>query len=199
MSGTSALSNPESVLSIPWTSISYAGVGARKTPAYVLGAMRNFARQAGAVGFTLRSGAATGADSAFESGSDDSHGRKSIFLPWKHFNSRFCDSNVTASIPQDAYAIAAKNHPAWQICRSPTRRLMARNVLIVLGAALDKPVDFLVCWTPGGAVTGGTGHTIRVAQSHKVPIFNLAFPECETELRSFIHTLSGYHLATLSA
>ena len=46
----------------------YAGVGARKTPADVLGWMERIAAGMATQGWTLRSGGARGADSAFERG-----------------------------------------------------------------------------------------------------------------------------------
>lgn len=62
---------------------------------------------------------------------------------------------------------------------------MARNVHQVLGPKpKDAPslVEFVVCWTRDGAergldtsiVTGGTGMAIRLADSRRVPIYNLA-------------------------
>ena len=39
---------------------------------------------------------------------------------------------------------------------------------------LDRPVDAVVCWTcDGGAVTGGTGMGIRIAEAHGIPVLNL--------------------------
>ena len=41
-------------------------------------------------------------------------------------------------------------------------------------ARLDRPVDAVVCWTcDGGAVTGGTGMGIRIAEAHGIPVLNL--------------------------
>ena len=50
----------------------------------------------------------------------------------------------------------------------------ARNVAILLGRNLDRPVDAVVCWTcDGGAVTGGTGMGIRIVEAHGIPVLNL--------------------------
>ena len=54
-------------------------------------------------------------------------------------------------------AIASSLHPAWHRCSPAARKLHARNSAIVLGASTDEPVDALVAWTVGGAVTGATG------------------------------------------
>lgn len=63
----------------------YAGVGSRKTPEHVLAAMRNLGRRFAELGYMLRSGAAKGADTAFEEGCDAANGTKQIFLPYKNF------------------------------------------------------------------------------------------------------------------
>lgn len=60
----------------------YAGIGSRRTPPEVLGRMRRVAERLDARGYTLRSGGADGADSAFADGATD----KEIFLPWRGFN-----------------------------------------------------------------------------------------------------------------
>ena len=54
------------------------------------------------------------------------------------------------------------------------RGLMARNAMIVLGPTLREPVDCVLCWTPGGKPTGGTGHALRLADEAGIPILNLA-------------------------
>ena len=69
--------------------------------------------------------------------------------------------------------IAARLHPAWHRCSPAARKLHARNVNILLGAALDRPVDAVVAWTRDGAVTGGTGMGLRIAAAYGIPILNL--------------------------
>lgn len=73
-----------------------------------------------------------------------------------------------------AYRIAQAYHPAWERLSPGVRALMARNVHVLLGADLDSPATFFLCWTPGGETVGGTGHAIRVALAHGIPVVNLA-------------------------
>lgn len=55
----------------------------------------------------------------------------------------------------------------------------------MLGISLQKPADFVICWTPDGArtaaetsqETGGTGQAIRVASAYGVKVYNLAVKE----------------------
>lgn len=107
-------------------------------------------------GAILRSGGAFGADSAFEKGAGAA---KEIF--------RGQDATKAA------IELAGQYHPAWPACSSWARRLHGRNSMILLGQDLNDPVDFVVCWTPGGLVTGGTGQAIRVARAYNIPVLNL--------------------------
>jgi hypothetical protein len=45
--------------------------------------------------------------------------------------------------------------------------------MIILGKNLDEPVKFVVCWTPGGKVVGGTGVAIQIAHKNNIPVINL--------------------------
>ena len=138
---------------------SYAGVGSRETPEPVLLEMQNIAMQLALRGWVLRSGCAAGADSAFDKGRLAMGGKAVLRV---------------ATGLQAALDHAAQFHPAWDRCSAYAKMLHARNSLVMLGDWLDKPVSFVVCWTPGGAVTGGTGQALRIAAHHGVPVFNLA-------------------------
>lgn len=156
----------------------YAGIGSRKAPPEIIDQMREFAYHAAKRGWLLRSGAAEGADRAFELGCDDAKGAKEIFLPWKGFNGH--RSPYTQPI-EGAYKIAAEIHPAWQFLREPARKLVARNMHQIMGPQLSQSVSCVVCWTPDGCEsfktysqkTGGTGTAIALASLNLVPIFNL--------------------------
>ena len=63
----------------------YTGIGSRDTPDEVLRWFKIYADVLAELGFTLRSGAAPGADAAFEEGCDRVDGKKEIYLPWKGF------------------------------------------------------------------------------------------------------------------
>ena len=71
---------------------------------------------------------------------------------------------------------AAQFHPAWDRCSQGVRKLHGRNMHIILGADLQTPVSFVVCWTVDGAIIGGTGVALRCAMQHNIPVFNLALP-----------------------
>ena len=158
--------------------IYYTGVGSRETPQSIMEEMLRIAQKFGKLGWTLRSGAAPGADGAFEIGCDSVLGPKEIFLPWANFNS---NPSPHFEIPDRAYEISSRYHPAWVRLKTPVRRLMARNAQQVLGKNLDSPSSFVVCWTPDGCTnhesrtqaTGGTGQAISIASAHNIPVINL--------------------------
>jgi hypothetical protein len=159
----------------------YAGIGSRKTPPDMLAKMKRVAARLEKLGYTLRSGGADGADSAFAAGC----GKKEIYLPWDGFNGVKQESGHTRIVSepsQDAEIIASLVHPAFGRLTAPVKKLMARNSHQILGHDLRTPVDFVVCWTPDGAEsggersrdTGGTGQAIALASMWGIPVFNLA-------------------------
>jgi hypothetical protein len=143
----------------------YAGVGSRETPPDILARMTAIAVKASIKDWTLRSGAADGADSAFEAGAKD----KEIWLPWRGYNKHFSQLIVRPG----AIAIASKFHPAWDRCSQGAQKLHGRNMHILLGEDLNTPVEFVVCWTKDGLASGGTGQAIRAAKHYKIPVYNL--------------------------
>jgi len=162
----------------------YAGIGSRKTPPTVLDLMTRTARFLYCGGYTLRSGGAIGADSAFELGSG---GENEIFLPFEGYNK---NRSKLFTIPDAAFEIAAKLHPAWDRCTEVVRKYHARNVLIIYGQDLQTYCDFVICWTRKGLVKGGTGMAIRIAQAADIPIFNLAKQEEKDKITEKIKNVS---------
>lgn len=148
----------------------YAGIGARKTPVPILEAMEHAGENLAKMGLTLRSGAAEGADTAFELGVSHVEGTKEIYLPWKKFRQR----QSTYEYPSlEAHALGVKYHPNWRALSQGAQNLMARNSHQVLGWDLNSPALFVLCWTPGGKGGGGTGQAIRIAKAHNIPVIDL--------------------------
>lgn len=148
----------------------YSGIGSRETPVDILEQMKHIALTLALKGYTLRSGGARGADSAFEIGCDTVNGLKEIYLPWKNFNN---NKSTRYTISSDAHDLAKKYHPRWDILSASAKKLMIRNCYQVLGYGLNTPVDFVVCWTNDGKASGGTGQAIRIANDYKIAVYNL--------------------------
>lgn len=157
----------------------YTGIGSRRTPEAICWKMCRLAEKLAERGYVLRSGGAEGADEAFECGVATNWQMKEIYLPWPKFNDN-PSPLFNLHNQADAAEIAKSLHPAWDRLSLGARKLHTRNVYQVLGADLNSPSRFVVCWTSDGAETetssstGGTGGAIRLAVLHKIPVVNLA-------------------------
>jgi hypothetical protein len=169
----------------------YAGIGSRNTPSDILLIMQQLAETLAKNGFTLRSGAADGADYAFEIGCDKVNGKKEIWLPWKNFNNH---SDTKLYPTENHFTLAETIHPAWNRLKLGAKKLHARNVGQILGKDVNTPVSFVICWTPDGCethntrtrITGGTGSAISLANHYNIPIFNLQKQESYSQLLQII-------------
>lgn len=171
----------------------YAGIGSRETPLVYQNAMTQIAMRLQEKGYTLRSGAADGADAAFERGAGED---KEIYLPWKGFNDHPSDLH---KISFDALILAQRYHKGWAKLSHGAHNLMARNCYQVLGYDLKTPSDFVVCWTADGcekssersSKTGGTGQAIDIADSNGLPVFNLQRKDALERLKAFLREKEG--------
>lgn len=148
-----------------------AGIGARVTPQLILHQMENLGTKFASAGWTLRSGGALGADSAFERGFVQVSGKMEIFLPWARYNGNL--SNLIGP-PQEAYDLIDSLFADAKYRSPGVRALWARNCQQIIGEKLDDPSDLVMCWTKDGKDVGGTGRALIVARKFKVPIINLA-------------------------
>ena len=144
----------------------YAGIGSRETPAEICAIFTRLAAFLESKHWTLRSGHADGADLAFERGTTTAE----IYIPWPGFNGS--TSQLVWNPADHSAALAAKFHPAWSRLSQGAQKLQARNCYQVLGYNLRTPVKFVVCWTPGGTGSGGTGQALRMAREYKIPVFD---------------------------
>lgn len=175
----------------------YAGIGSRSTPQAILSLMEQIAGRLSDQGWTLRSGGAAGADTAFAAGAATVNGDAQVFVPWPGFGQVQPGQSVDASdLPgyEDAMELAAHHHLAWQRLSEPVRKLMARNVYQVLGPSLEDPSRFVLCWAPDSQfngeqvvnVAGGTGLAVRLAASKGIQVINLALPQHQARVLSWL-------------
>lgn len=177
----------------------YAGVGSRKTPLGVLAIMTEIAHRLAAEGFGLRSGCAKGADQAFQRGAYLGPGIAQLFLPREDFPTGpiHWGWHVFPRPSLEAYQLASRVHPAWEILSEFARAAHARNAHQVLGPRLNDPVRFVLCWTPDGAesekevtrATGGTGTAIRLAGMRGIPVINLGAPGASRSAKEVVKDL----------
>lgn len=159
----------------------YAGIGSRETPDDILKLMSLIATRLNYGGWTLRSGGAPGADSAFFHGACFSSAGAPIevYFPWPGFNDEVAPFYVMSdNPPAETYEIAKQFHPAWYKLTQGGRRLMARNTQQILGSSpgISPKTDAVICWTEGGKLKGGTAQALRIAEEYKIPVYNLGDP-----------------------
>lgn len=128
---------------------------------------------------------------AFEAGA---RGEIELYLPWGpvgKFNGPplYPPTLLMERPTTSARDLAAVVHPAWDRLNQGGQKLHARNAHQVVGAHVvdvhgdvltplgtpATPSEFLLCWTEGGRVQGGTATAIRLAQMFKIPVYNLWF------------------------
>lgn len=168
----------------------YAGIGSRKTPREVLALMSQLASKLEGQGYILRSGGATGADQAFQAGVQNPL-LMEIYLPWEGF-SGFSEESagiVDASkiiAWEQARAMVLDRHPAGNTLQESAIALLARNTFQVLGKDLKTPSDFVIAWTPGGRLEGGSGYTLQLAQDWGIQVRNLGSPDVLERAKQFL-------------
>lgn len=184
----------------------YAGIGSRKTSDQTLDLMRRIAFHLATQGWTLRSGGAEGADTAFELGATQAGGKTEIFVPRAGFFGR-SDAIAANRLPahQEALRIAEAHHRNWAALSPTVRQLMARNVHQILGMELSSPVRFVLCWAPCpvvdaegivSEVRGGTGQAVRIAYTYGVPVFHLGVPDHLARIEAMLAKEASCHFSS---
>ena len=159
----------------------YAGIGSRKLAKEEIGLCYALGALLATKGYTLRTGAAQGADKAFAEGSLSVGGRVILCLPWDSYERGWVqwakEHGAVVRVLQDtderAFLSVDKYHPAPHRLSSGAKALHARNWLIVAG------VDFVVAWPKPNqyGALGGTGQGIKIAQSKNIHVTNMNDPK----------------------
>ncbi len=173
---------------------SYTGIGSRDASELAMKMGSSLGRRFARLGFILRSGAARGMDTAFESGCNLAHGRKEIYLPFSGFNQRIPSGNplqrVLAVGENPLAEEEARNiHPNWAACSRFARQAHTRSVCQVLGEDLKSPSTFVVAWTPTGQDTGGSRTALVLARERDIPVYNLYKLDERLELKEYLESL----------
>ena len=179
----------------------YAGIGSRETPDNIFKLMTEIASILEDKDYILRSGAATGADTAFEVGVKD-YRNMVLYLPKEPFNDHTqytpgCIYITDRSHPVD-YQKGYESiiiHPQGFGLKLGPRNMMIRNYFQIFGHEGAERSSFVICWTPDGAngttiltsrETGGSGQAIRHAAAHNIPVYNLNSDYGEMNAQSIV-------------
>lgn len=169
----------------------YTGIGSRRTPNDIQAKMANIANLLASKGYTLYSGAAEGADKAFERGVANYYASNStetrtlacVFTPWEGFSSPLASACMKYFIPNDEKFDEAAEIlegtgilPWFTNMAYGAKKLHARNVWQVLGLNPESKSKFVLYWTPGDPLAGPTGGTrtaVLLAQKYGIPTYHL--------------------------
>ena len=170
----------------------YAGIGGRNTPDNVLKKFTSIGQELASLGYTLRSGGADGADSAFELGYYHMPASsKEIYRPWKGFNnnkSEYYLRDINKEL--EKICIDIYGDVRWEIVKKSVRLLHARNVFQILGGDLCSKSLFVVCWTDRPANdTGGTQFGLHLAKKLDIPTYNFYYRQEEEAFNNMLEGL----------
>lgn len=162
----------------------YTGIGPRERNSKVLTLMSKIATHLARKGYVLRSGGAIGSDLAFEGGCDLVSGKKEIYTPNDiNWGREWYWHELYECLPE---GVTTNQFHYW---KEYTRKLLARNMMQVLGSTGDIKTNFIVTHVSTqdyySRDVGGTGYALRCALRHDIPIYNLA---SKTEYNNFINT-----------
>jgi hypothetical protein len=171
----------------------YAGIGSRETPEHIQAIMHHCAAFLYGQGWHLRSGGADGADRSFEAGHDFIKGqhedldKKEIFLPWRRYNDNqsMLHPGMWPFEKLEADTVE-KFHPRPDALSQGAYKLHMRNVRILRGLTGAERSKFVICWTQNGAIRGGTGMALRIAQDRSIPVINFGSAKTPAELEALV-------------
>lgn len=156
--------------------LTYAGIGSRSITEKETETIIKIANKLSKK-FILFSGNSEGSDIAFERGSNN---RCVLFLPWTSFNAeKYQLINCLDSYVLGKSEIGNKSIDRYypnQSIKYGVKMMMSRNYHQVMGYNEYPKVSFLICCAnenSNGDVEGGTGHVVRIARDHNVPVINI--------------------------
>lgn len=125
-------------------------------------------------------------ESQFEVYVADQHNIRRSTLPRRHLA-----TVRNKDLISETERIASEVHPAWDRCNEWARGMHSRNCHQILGYDLQSPVDAVICWTPDGAVVGGTATALKLSMKEGIPIFNLGVSDKESVLNDIKNFLES--------
>jgi O-acetyl-ADP-ribose deacetylase (regulator of RNase III) len=159
----------------------FAGIGSRDTPDPILDLMKDAGALLAHDGWTLRSGGAVGADTAFETGvkSCPDHPKPEIYYANERSLQKAGNSYGLLDTRQVHNRMVGVFHPKPSALSPSGFELMARNGCQVFGPDFTQPSSCVVCFTEGGKGKGGTGQAIRMSNATGIPVIDLGKPELQ--------------------
>ena len=185
--------------------MTYAGIGSRETPGYILTQMTEVAKELDSLGFVLQTGFTfkdkktgideEGADKAFSDGSQN----KILFGPSElreTVNGKVMTRNYGKEILKISEAVMNEIHPAPERLSAGAKKLMSRNTNQVFGENLNRPVDFVIFYAPETVnplrPSGGTGQAVEMARRKGIPTINMDSPDWKKTLQEVVLKIRNF-------
>ena len=157
-------------------------IGSRETPDGIIEIMEVLAEGYAKSGYIIRSGGAAGADNVVTRVVPPES--REIYIPWDSFSGLYHNGK---DILRYDFSPRHKDATATYVdlmgimerevsSRQAVVKLHSRNVMQILGYDLDTPSEFVICWTPGGELRGGTATAIALANLFEIEVLNLGAP-----------------------
>lgn len=178
-------------MSVAFPSRHLACIGSRILPPTALAWCRRIGAALAWAGWTVHTGGAPGADTAFaewvaaaiQAGAP---GHLVLHLPWPGFAAalrRHLEATISGQwvcdarpFPPEELAAAAARHPAGPRLAPATQRLLARDGRLLRPDPHGPPVARLIAWPAPLPHGRGTRYTIRWAQALGIPVDRLDVP-----------------------
>lgn len=152
----------------------YTGVGSSRTPPDICALIIALAQHLATTGMILRTGANKGADQAFAAGAAEN---REVYSPYTEAGGYANGIVITdREIAGQALTIAARLHPNWKSYNDFARKAHTRCIYQVLGADLQTPSAYVICYgsvDDNGHIEGSTRTTFALAQARSIPVYNL--------------------------
>ena len=166
----------------------YCGIGARACPPEIGEVMTRLAAKLEKDSWVLRSGGAEGADSFFARGVER---LAEIYIPWRNFGlngqlTKIWHNYIVVDESDQEALDSLRFHPAPDKLTPAARKLMLRNWRQIVGKDGAPDSKFVVVWTPGGEIIGGSGQALRISLDRNIPIYNLAREEDLKRINQFL-------------
>jgi len=162
-----------------------ACIGSREIPTETALLMQQIGEMLAQKGHSVASGNAMGSDEAYARGANQVDPKRVLlYLPWASYNKELIvqGNEIHLEEAKEWEPLAEKHHPAWMWLSQGARRMMIRNVGIVMQS--DRVIAYLNHNKTGG---GGTGHGWRVAGALKIPRIDLSVKQYTLEeIKQFI-------------
>ncbi len=154
------------------TNFNIACIGSRDIDEELAKQLENLGFLIANEGHTIVSGNAIGADFAYASGANKHNpALVKLYLPWNTYNWEQLVGGNQVILEHDPNwsLIAAKHHEKYDELTQGAKKMMDRNVGIVLDSVLV--IGALNHKKPG---MGGTGHAMRVAEANNRPFIDVS-------------------------